>query len=76
MNQSGTAICKFGSSRVGQISHCRLPGSTGSSFFFEMRSKSDLTKEWTKSFAGRIARLKAALHVENRIDEAADWGAD
>ncbi len=33
MNQLGRAICKFGSSRVGQISHCRLPGSTGSSLF-------------------------------------------
>ncbi|OWA54226.1 hypothetical protein BV898_18637 [Hypsibius exemplaris] len=50
--------------------------SDGPEWLIEMKSKSDLTKEWTKSFAGRIARLKAALHAENRIDEAADWGAD
>ncbi|OQV17357.1 hypothetical protein BV898_08606 [Hypsibius exemplaris] len=41
-------------------------------WLIETKSKSDLTKEWTKSFTGRIARF----HAENQIDEAADWGAD
>ncbi|OWA53722.1 hypothetical protein BV898_18144 [Hypsibius exemplaris] len=41
----------------------------GSEGLIEMRSKSDLTKEWTKAFAGRIARLKKALHADQQVDE-------